>query len=495
MTQEGGASYRQILRATSIVGAATGGSIVIGLVRTKFITLLIGPAGIGLLGVFNAILLAGSVLAGLGIATSGVTELAAVSEDRKAANRVRAAIWSLTWLLAAGGGILLWVFRHPVAEFAAGGQEHAAAVGWLGIGVALSVVAASQSAVFQGFRQIENLARVKFYGALVAAVLGVAAVYFIPYFGIVVALIATPLGLVLVALLYHRRLPERSKAGGSLFSTVPEWRALTRLGFAVMLWTLIGSAAQLVVRAIIVRDMGLEAAGLFQASWMISANYQVLILAAMSSDYLPRLSLLASNREATNRLVNQQLHVAILLAAPMLAGMIATAPLVLTILYSSDFTGASQLLRWQLAGDALKISGWALGLVLMARKDMLWFLLGETCFALVYILSLPLLLPTIGLEAAGIGYFAGYALYNLLIGFACSRRHRIAVSGSNLRLLSITVSLLLILALLSTWSQRAALVVGILMATLLAVNSLRQLAAAGAMPARLQALTKRYLMG
>lgn len=488
------ASYRQILRSTSIVGGATAGSIVIGLLRIKIFTLLIGPAGIGLFGVFNAILMTGSMFAGLGIATSGVTELAAANDrGGDAATRVRSAIWSLTWVLAVAGGILLWVARHPVARFAAGGEQHASAVGWLGLAVCLSVIAASQSAVLQGYRRIGELGKTKLYGALVAAVLGVGAVYASPRYGLVAALIATPLAAIGVAWIYSRRLPQwrwRSMVERSSFTS--EWSALIGVGFGVMLWTLTSSVTQIAVRAMIVREGGLEAAGLFQASWMISANYQVLILAAMSADYLPRLSGTAGERGAAQGTVNQQLQISLLLAAPLLVAMSAAAPVVLTILYSSQFTQAARLLQWQFAGDALKIAGWSLGFVLLARKNMALFLLAEAVYTLAYLGSIGLLLPTIGIEAAGIAHLAGYALYTAFVALMCWRKHGIMLSPANARLIAGTVAALVAVSAVAAWSREGAFLLGATFASIMAFVALRQISRmSGAVSGPFRALAVR----
>lgn len=486
------ASNRQVLRTTSILGGATAATIVIGLVRIKIFALLIGLAGIGLFGVFNNILMTGFLLAGLGIASSGLTQLAAVSDDDAAAARVRAAIWSLTWLLAIAGGAMMWVLREEIARLAAGGAQHAAAVGWLALALSGNVLSSGYYAVLQGYRRVGDLSRVKLYSALLAAVLGVAAVYASAYHGIVGALIATPLATILVAAFYSRRLPKWNWRSVSLPSLAAEWRPLVVLGFGFMLWTFMGSATQIAVRAMLVSHGGLEAAGLFQASWMISTNGQILILAAMLNDYLPRLSAIANDQPAVDRAVDQQLTISLLLAAPFIIAMIASAPLVLTILYSPQFTGASRLLQWQLAGDALKIAAWAIGFVLLARKDMLLFLLAEAILSAVYLGLLALLLPELGLEAAGIAYLAAYAVYLFVIAGICRWRHRISVSGSNMRLMALVLAAVVALVVVAGFSQTAALAAGAAAAAMMGVYALRRLGRmAGPMPGRLTALAAR----
>ena len=57
--------------------------------------------------------------------------------------------------------------------------------------------------------------------------------------------------------------------------------------------------------------------------------------------------------------------------------MIGFAPLVLQILYSSEFVVAAELLRWQIMGDVLKIISWPLGYLLLARGRGKTYMAGE----------------------------------------------------------------------------------------------------------------------
>ena len=43
----GSAGYRSILKATALIGGASALGIVVGLVRTKVLAVLLGPAGLG----------------------------------------------------------------------------------------------------------------------------------------------------------------------------------------------------------------------------------------------------------------------------------------------------------------------------------------------------------------------------------------------------------------------------------------------------------------
>jgi len=77
-------SHREILKSSSIVGGAQAITYVIGLLRTKAVALLLGPSGVGLVGLYvSAIRLVGT-FAQFGINESGVREVAAAAGTNNA---------------------------------------------------------------------------------------------------------------------------------------------------------------------------------------------------------------------------------------------------------------------------------------------------------------------------------------------------------------------------------------------------------------------------
>src|ERR1700757_2427043 len=76
-------SYGQILKSSALVGGSSAMNIAIGIVRTKAVAMLLGPAGFGLFGLYGSIANLAQSIAGLGINSSGVREIAEAvgSED------------------------------------------------------------------------------------------------------------------------------------------------------------------------------------------------------------------------------------------------------------------------------------------------------------------------------------------------------------------------------------------------------------------------------
>ena len=69
-------SYGQALKSSAIIGGSSIINIAIGIVRTKCMALLLGPSGIGLMGVFGSILDLTQSIAGMGVNGSGVRQIA-----------------------------------------------------------------------------------------------------------------------------------------------------------------------------------------------------------------------------------------------------------------------------------------------------------------------------------------------------------------------------------------------------------------------------------
>ncbi|MFM8719234.1 MAG: oligosaccharide flippase family protein, partial [Chthoniobacterales bacterium] len=106
-------SHREILKSSSIVGGAQAINYVIGLLRTKAVALLLGPSGVGLVGLYvSAIGLVGT-FAQFGINESGVREVAAAAGTGNA-ERVAATAKTLRRVCWASG-IFGWVLTAALA--------------------------------------------------------------------------------------------------------------------------------------------------------------------------------------------------------------------------------------------------------------------------------------------------------------------------------------------------------------------------------------------
>lgn len=419
-----GKSYRQILRSTSIIGGASVINILIGLVRIKVVALLLGPAGIGLMGLFNNLISTAANVAALGTGTVGTRQIAEAAgrEDTNAVAAARRALFWGTLALALAGSLVFWMLRGILATHVLSDPALTNEVGWLALGVGLTVASGSQGALLNGLRRIGDLARVSVYSAFIATVLGVGALLLWHEKGLLVYLLLSPVASFVVGHWYVARLPKVDGSHTSLRAMTQQWATLARLGMAFMLAGLAVTLGQLIVRTLVQRELGVDALGYFEASWVISMTYIGFVLRAMGTDYYPRLTAVIHDHAAVNRLVNEQTEVALLLAGPVFLIMLGLAPWVIELLYSSKFSEAATVLRWQILGDVLKVASFPLGFVILAAGDGKTFIISDTTAMVVFVLFVWLGLPYLGLQATGIGFLAMYAIYLPIVYWLAKKR-------------------------------------------------------------------------
>lgn len=69
-------SYGQILRSSYILGGASVLNILVGLLRIKIAAVMLGPSGVGLLGIFESLMATAASIAGLGFGNVGTRQIA-----------------------------------------------------------------------------------------------------------------------------------------------------------------------------------------------------------------------------------------------------------------------------------------------------------------------------------------------------------------------------------------------------------------------------------
>ena len=404
-----------------VIGGAQAVNIAISIVRMKVLALLLGPSGVGLLSIFNNLQGIAANAAGLGMGSSGVRQLASAKGEERELSQVRRVL--LTAHLVQGGLAMLgvWLLRVPIAVWLLGDAAYAIEVGLIGVAVLLTLLSTAQTTLLQGLRRIGDLGRVTVLGAMAATLLGLAAVWLFGQAGLIWFVLVQPLGTLVVAIHFTRRLPLPTTPRPTMTETWAVWKPMAKLGSVFMLGGLATTGTLLLVRGRITQELGLDAAGQFAAAWGITITYVGFLLGAMAADYYPRLTEVITDRTAATRLMNDQAQLGLAIGGPVLLLLIGLAPWVITLLYSTEFSPAATLLQWQTVGNVFKLASWPLGFALAAAARGKTFLLVELNFNILFLAMLWPTLADFGIVAAGpafmIAYMLHFGLLNILVRY------------------------------------------------------------------------------
>ncbi|KQZ94342.1 hypothetical protein ASD64_02920 [Mesorhizobium sp. Root157] len=428
-------SYAQILKSTAMIGGSSIVNVGFAIIRNKAMALLLGPSGVGLMGLYGSIVDLTQTLAGLGIPASGVRQIAeaTATQDEDRVARTTLMLRRVSIVLGLLGATLLGLLALPVARFTFGDDTHVVAVMLLGAAVCLQLVSAGQMALVQGMRRISHLAQITMLGAFFSTAIGIPMIYVFGEQGIVPAFIAMALASLLTSWWYARQIRIKPVAL-SAREVGQEATALLKLGVVFMASAFLTTGAAYAIRLIVLRHDGFEAAGLYQAAWALGGLYAGFILQAMGTDFYPRLTAVANDNPECNRLVNEQAQISILLAGPGLLATLTVAPLVMTVFYSQAFVPAVDLLRWICLGMMLRIVAWPMGFIVLAKGDRKVFFWTEVAATTVHVGLAWLLVPQIGLTGAGIAFFGLYVWHSCLIYVIVRRMSGFRWSTENLRL-------------------------------------------------------------
>ena len=377
--QSGKSSYGQILKSSSVIGGSNGINYVISLARIKIVAILLGPSGVGLIGLYQSTIGLVGTLSGMGIGSSGVREVASAHGTGDAARMATAAKTLRRSSMATGvlGCLLTIALASPLSRWTFGTEDHAFHVALLGITVLLGAIHSGQAALLQGTRRIRELAVVTVISAAISTTVAIAIYAVFGTEGIVPVLIATAAINLLLSWWFARQIPV-SEIALRWVETWQNAKELLGLGLAFMWGALLAAAVALIVRSVIVRELGLDAAGIYTSAWGLSGMFASFVLGAMGIDFYPRLTAAAHDDAEINRLVNEQIEIGVLLAVPGLVATQAFAPLVMQLFYSREFLAGAELLQWFVLGVMLQVVAWPLGFIQRAKGASRWMYLSQT---------------------------------------------------------------------------------------------------------------------
>jgi PST family polysaccharide transporter len=437
------ASYAEILHSSVLIGGAQVLNIGIGIVRTKAMAMLLGPAGFGLAGLYNSVVDLTQNIAGLGVNSSGVRQIAeAVGSDDT--NRIALTIAVLrrtSVFLGAIGALGLIVFRRQISTLTFGSDKYSAGVSVLSIAAFCKLVSGGQGALIQGMRRISDLAKMNVLGALFGAVIGVALVYFFRESGIVGYVVAVAATSILISWWYSRKIKVETLTV-TFVQVREEAAALLKLGFAFMISSIMTLGVAYGVRVIVLHNLGLQATGLYQSAWTLGGLYVGFILQAMAADFYPRLTGSINDHPTCNRLVNEQARVGLLLAGPGVIATLTFAPAVIAALYSDKFGASVPILRWICLGATLQVITWPMGFIIVAKGRQNLFIVSEVAWAIVSFALAWVCIVRFGVSGAGIAFFGSYVFHGVLVYPIARHLSGFRWSRNNLRIGVLYVSLI-----------------------------------------------------
>ena len=493
----GRSTHTQIFKSTLVVGASSAVGVIFSIIRNKAVALMLGPDGVGLMGLYGALIDIAQSLASMGVQSSGVRQIAeatATNDDRTIA-RTSMVVSRISLLLGIVGTVLLLVAAIPLSVLTFGDHQHGAGIALLSVAVALRIVSGGQMALLQGLRRISSIAMINVLGAFAGTLATVILIFLFGVAGIVPSIIAVAAVTLLASWFFSRQVDlVPAEMTREVFGK--ESLRLLKLGFVFMVSGLLTFGAAYLNRLIVLNAEGMAAAGLYQAAWAVGGLYAGIVLQAMGTDFYPRLTMVNDNNVECNRLVNEQVQMSLLLAGPGVVATLTFAPIVLQILYSHAFDGATDLLRWICLGMMLRIVAWPMGYIVIAKEAQATFFWTDVVAAVVHVGLAWLLVDRFGAVGAGAAFFGLYLWHSALIYVIVRRMSGFRWSRENARIAPVFLvacaMVFLATQLLPVWQSTGLGSVVFILSSLYSLRKLAPLVQHASLPAPLKAIIGKF---
>jgi len=370
-------AYRHVLKYTGIFGGVQGLNILIGLVRNKIVASLLGPGGMGLTALFTSVVNFISQATNLGISFSAVrhvSELFDQGDEARIAHFVKVVrAWSLLTALL---GMLVCMLAGPLlSSYTFSWGDHTLHFVLLAPAVGLMAITGGEAAILKGARRLKSLAIIQLYSVFLALVISVPIYYFFHEAGIVPVIVLMAVASMLLTVSYSYRLyPLKLTCDDGILG---EGMDMVRLGVAFVLAGIFGSGAEMLIRSFLNVSGDLDMVGFYNAGFLLTVTYAGMVFSAMETDYFPRLSGVASNHSKMSETVNRQIEVSTLLVSPMLAVLILILPLLVPLLFRSDFTPMTPMAQVMVFSMYLRAITLPISYILLAKGDSLAYLIIE----------------------------------------------------------------------------------------------------------------------
>lgn len=441
-------TYRQIAKATSLFGGVQAFQIIITIIKSKFVAILLGPTGMGVVGLLTSTTGLITGLTNFGLGTSAVKDISEANgtQDVKRISTVISVMRRLVWLTGLLGAIITLVLSPILSQMTFGNKEYTIAFAWLSITLLFNQLSTGQLVLLQGLRRLQDLAKANLFGSLIGLFVTIPIYYILGIKGIVPVIIITSVTSLLLSWHYSKKI-KVLEIGITKELVIKEGRSMMTMGIMISLTEIMGLSFGYLIRIYITHIGGIAETGFFTAGFAIINTYVAMIFSALDSDFYPRLSAIAKNNKIARLTINQQSEIAILILAPILMVFLVFVRWAIIILYSSEFLSIYGMLQWSALGVFFRAVSWAIALLLVAKGEGKIFFWNEL-IANTYIFAFSIIGYQLwGLTGVGFAYMFSYLIYTFQVFLLTKKRFEFSFTYSFLKIFFILLGLALVCSL------------------------------------------------
>lgn len=398
----------QMLKVLFYTGLSTLVRMLTGLVSIKVIAVILGPAGVALIGQlisFSTIVSTGAT----GGISQGVTKYIAECKDSlEVTKKIISTGFRITLYCSLLTGLLMILFHSMLSQWILHSSQYGYLFILFGVVIWLHSLNVLITSILNGYKEFKKIVSAKIISSVVGLIFTLILVFTMGLHGALISAVTIQSLLLFVTLWVVRRLFWFKWKYFKEKIDTPIAKKYARYTLMTVVSTSIAPISQLLLRGYVMSSISPVQAGWWEAMNKLSNVYLTVITASFSIYYLPRLSELKDKQS-----IRAEILSAYKLICPLLAIVFPLIYLcrtfIVKILFTDAFLPMQDFFVWQLIGDFFMICSWLLAYLMIAKSMTKAFIITEVSTSVSFLMLGFLFIHingTIGLtQAYAINYF------------------------------------------------------------------------------------------
>lgn len=388
-----------------------------GLVGSKFVALFLGTTGIGIVGLLQNTIAIISSITGFGISISGVRMVALAEAENDPEQFSKMIIVLKRWSIATGifGVVLTLVLAKPLSIWTFGSADY---VNWfliLAVNFIFSTLAVNKLVLLQGTRSVKAIAISTVVYAILVTAITLPIYYFFRMDGIIAVLVLNAVLNYVVNWFFARKI-KIIPVNVSFKETISKGKEMIQLGFLLSINVIFGHIMAYLLKLYFnFQNTNSAVLGLYVVATTLLITYVGMIFSAMSTDFYPRLTLVQNDNSQVRKMVNDQIEIAVLLITPLIIGFYFLAPVIIQMLYSSEFLDVVFILKFALFAIIIKAFIWPLAFIILAKGEKRLYFQQEILGDAMNIGFTIVFFEYFGLLGIGLAILVNYVIYGIYV--------------------------------------------------------------------------------
>lgn len=406
--------HTDLVRVSFYNGLGTFVKMFSGVISIKIVAYIVGPSGIALLGqLTNFTTIIQSIASG-GV-TTGVTRY--ISEHAQNNEKVSVYIGTalcLTLILSVLTGGILIGFSEYISFRLMHVGTYKSIFQIFGGSILLYALNSLLMAILNGYKHFKHFVQINMIGSLVSLLFSV---FLALNFGLLGAMISVvtyqSVVFIIAVLMLYRTNWIQFKLIAFVYNGLAASH-LFRYSLMALASALVVPLSQLLVRGYLVEHVSATDAGMWEGMNRISGMYLQVVISSLGVYYLPKLAELKTDKEFHQE-VKQVFQILLPFLVVAALSIYVFRFWIISILFTNAFRPMESLFGFQLLGDVLKMSGWILGYIMVAKAMVRTYIVTELLNYSSFVLLSIAFTNVFGVNGAVIAYATGHALYLLIM--------------------------------------------------------------------------------